>query len=183
MEFEECSSPAPISLNFSSVNTWHFDSDLYIDEISTKLEHPPGNNRISNLWVSFICNVLGNRFVNYVSSTNLQGPSRQGECPKTSASLGQQFPGSLKITKLYFAILLNCTGNSSCVEQMTIIPRYTDMEKWYVGKSKIIHTFAITPFQVCHTDFCTCMHRVGTTVVTWSKFDLDRVIFLAAVTV
>jgi hypothetical protein len=51
------------------------------------------------------------------------------ECPKTSASLGQQFPGSLKITTLYFAILLHCTRNASCVEQMTII--LSDMEKGY----------------------------------------------------
>jgi hypothetical protein len=53
----------------------------------------------------------------------------------------------------------------------------------YVSNSKIIRTFAITPFKVCHTAFCACMLRVGTTVVTWWKFDLDRVIFLAAVTV
>jgi hypothetical protein len=90
--------------------------------------------RISNFWASFICNVLGNRFVNYVSSTNLQGPSWKGECPKTSDSLGQQFPGSLKITILYFAMLLHCTRNASCVEQMTIILSYTDMEKGYNGE-------------------------------------------------
>jgi hypothetical protein len=53
----------------------------------------------------------------------------------------------------------------------------------YVSKSKIIRTLAITPFYVCHTAFCACMLRVGITVVTSLKFDLDRVIFLAAVTV
>jgi hypothetical protein len=35
----------------------------------------------------------------------------------------------------------------------------------YISKSKIIRTFAIIAFQVCHTAFCECMLRVGTTVV------------------
>jgi len=36
----------------------------------------------------------------------------------------------------------------------------------YKGESKIIRTFAITHLKVCHTAFCACMLRVGTSVVT-----------------